>query len=139
MHPIFSHLPQVLLRKKKLDQLLLVTTNIASMKQVLLPLVLYLMTETVSSKGFQFYKRVTPYVEGVNLNVATYQDRLMRDEYLQWKIWKKEHLHVYSSHKDELQRVSVWLSNKRYVDEHNKEAHVHGFKLKMNHFGDLVS
>jgi len=28
---------------------------------------------------------------------------------------------------------------KKYVEEHNMKSHVHGFELKLNSFGDLVS
>lgn len=56
----------------------------------------------------------------------------------EWNLWKGEHEKSYGSQLEELERHLVWLSNKKYIEQHNVNAHVLGFTLKMNHFGDLV-
>ena len=94
----------------------------------------------VPREGYNFFKEVIPHSGSDDREgKAASQARLTRGEYLQWKFWKKEHSHEYNEMPEELHRVSVWLSNKRYIEEHNKQAYVHGFDLKMNNFGDLVS
>ena len=55
-----------------------------------------------------------------------------------WHLWKTKHEKVYESPKHELSRHLVWLSNKKYIEEHNKHADVLGYGLEMNQFGDLV-
>lgn len=56
----------------------------------------------------------------------------------QWHLWKREHSKKYPNESEETVRHSIWLANKRYINEHNKEEHKHGYTLKMNHLGDLV-
>jgi len=38
-----------------------------------------------------------------------------------------------------VERHVVWMSNKKYIEQHNMHADELGFTLKMNKFGDLVS
>ena len=57
----------------------------------------------------------------------------------EWHLWKAEHGKKYESPKHELSKHLVWLSNKHYIEEHNKYADVLGYGLAMNQFGDLVS
>lgn len=56
----------------------------------------------------------------------------------EWNLWKGEHDKSYSSQLEELERHLVWLSNKKYIEQHNANSHIFGFTLKMNHFGDMV-
>lgn len=55
----------------------------------------------------------------------------------QWEAWKSAHKKVYGSLEEELERHTIWQSNKKYIDEHNANADLHGFTLAMNEFGDL--
>ena len=57
----------------------------------------------------------------------------------EWNLWKTQHGKSYESEQLELERHFVWLSNKVYIDQHNHNADLFGFKLAMNHYGDLVS
>lgn len=57
----------------------------------------------------------------------------------EWQRWKSEHGKSYLSEREELERHLVWQSNVKYIEAHNQNAHILGFTLKMNHFGDLVS
>lgn len=57
----------------------------------------------------------------------------------EWNLWKAEHGKNYESDHVELERHLVWLSNKEYIDHHNANVDIFGFKLAMNHHGDLVS
>lgn len=56
-----------------------------------------------------------------------------------WNLWKNTHGKSYQSDKEDLERHIVWLSNKEYIDQHNKNADIFGFTLAMNHLGDMVS
>ncbi len=56
----------------------------------------------------------------------------------EWRLWKNVHGKSYVSHKEDLEKHIVWLSNKEYIEQHNKNAHVFGFTLAMNHLGDMV-
>ncbi len=56
----------------------------------------------------------------------------------EWHLWKSRHEKVYDSHLVELERHITWLSNKKYIEQHNKNAHIFGFELAMNQFGDMV-
>ena len=56
----------------------------------------------------------------------------------QWHLWKTEHAKAYSCQEEEIERHAIWLTNKKYIDEHNRQRHLHGYTLKMNHLGDLV-
>ena len=57
----------------------------------------------------------------------------------EWNLWKGQHEKSYDSQLEELERHMVWLSNKKYIEQHNANSHIFGFTLAMNHFGDLVS
>ncbi len=61
------------------------------------------------------------------------------EEHLQWSSWKNEHAEEYGSLEEELYRLSIWVSNMRYIKSHNQEAEKHGFTLKINSFGDRVN
>ena len=56
----------------------------------------------------------------------------------EWQLWKKEHGKSYESEREELERHLVWLANREYISAHNKNAHILGFTLAMNHLGDIV-
>ena len=56
----------------------------------------------------------------------------------EWNLWKGQHEKSYGSQLEELERHLVWLSNKKYIEQHNANSHIFGFTLAMNHFGDLV-
>ena len=56
----------------------------------------------------------------------------------EWHLWKAKHEKKYESPHHELSRHLVWLSNKKYIEEHNKHADVLGYGLQMNQFGDMV-
>ena len=57
----------------------------------------------------------------------------------EWHLWKTEHDKSYEDEREELQRRAIWVSNMEYIEHHNEHADKHGFTLRMNHFGDLVS
>lgn len=56
----------------------------------------------------------------------------------EWNLWKVEHGKEYSSEDEELERHAVWLSNMKYIQQHNANSDIHGFTLAMNEFGDMV-
>lgn len=56
----------------------------------------------------------------------------------EWHSWKATHGKSYESERDELGRHIVWLSNNKYIDEHNKYSDTFGYTLEMNKFGDMV-
>ena len=56
----------------------------------------------------------------------------------EWKMWKSTHGKSYESSKEDLNKHIDWLSNKEYIEQHNKNAHIFGFTLAMNHLGDMV-
>ncbi len=56
----------------------------------------------------------------------------------EWNLWKAQHGKSYGCQKEELERHALWLSNKKYIEQHNANAHIFGFTLAMNHFGDMV-
>ena len=56
-----------------------------------------------------------------------------------WQSWKFTHGKSYLSEKEEIEKHIVWLSSKKYIEEHNVNADEFGFKLAMNQFGDMVS
>ncbi|KAL5493700.1 hypothetical protein EMCRGX_G014919 [Ephydatia muelleri] len=55
----------------------------------------------------------------------------------EWHSWKDSYGKSYTSELEELERHSVWLSNRKYIEEHNTHADVFGYTLAMNHFGDV--
>ena len=57
----------------------------------------------------------------------------------EWQMWKMQHGKSYDSVREELERHLVWLANREYINVHNKNSHIFGFTLAMNHLGDLVS
>jgi hypothetical protein len=57
----------------------------------------------------------------------------------EWHLWKTKHGKKYETPKHELSKHLVWLSNKHYIEQHNKHTDVLGYGLAMNQFGDLVS
>ena len=57
----------------------------------------------------------------------------------EWQLWKTQHGKSYESEREELERHIVWLSNREYINAHNKNSHIFGFTLAMNHLGDIVS
>ena len=57
----------------------------------------------------------------------------------EWHLWKTDHGKSYEDEKEELRRHAIWMSNMEYIEHHNKHADKHGFTLRMNQFGDLVS
>ena len=73
------------------------------------------------------------------LSAILYQYALSAPFHKEWLLWKKEHDKAYPHREEESKRHNIWLENKKYIEEHNQEAHIHGFTLKMNHLGDLVN
>ena len=74
------------------------------------------------------------------LSVVALAAAAAKFEFLEeWEMWKEQHGKGYQSEREELERHLVWLSNKKYIDQHNVNADFFGFTLAMNHFGDLVS
>ena len=71
------------------------------------------------------------------LSVALAAPRFKLGE--EWQLWKTQHDKSYLSQLEELERHVIWQSNKKYIEAHNQNAHILGFTLKMNHFGDMVS
>ena len=56
----------------------------------------------------------------------------------EWNQWKNTHEKKYESDKEDLEKHIVWLSNKEYIDHHNRNADIFGFTMAMNHLGDMV-
>lgn len=56
----------------------------------------------------------------------------------EWNLWKGVHGKTYQSDKEDLEKHIVWLSNKEYIDNHNRNSDIFGFTLAMNHLGDMV-
>lgn len=56
----------------------------------------------------------------------------------EWHAWKGIHNKKYENDHEELSRHVIWLSNQKYIDEHNKYADTFGYTLGMNRYGDLV-
>ena len=59
----------------------------------------------------------------------------------EWHSWKNTHDKSYTSQVEELEKHLVWLSNKALVEQHNVNAELgfYSYKLKLNHFADMVS
>lgn len=59
----------------------------------------------------------------------------------EWKLWKTEHSKYYESEREEIERHTVWLSNREYIYQHNvnHKAGVLGYKLALNKFADMVN
>ena len=56
----------------------------------------------------------------------------------EWHLWKGQHQKSYTSELEELERHAIWLSNKKYIEEHNVHSDIFGYTLAMNSLGDLV-
>ena len=56
----------------------------------------------------------------------------------EWQLWKSQHGKSYGSQREELERHLVWLSNREYINAHNKNAESLGFTLALNYFADMV-
>ena len=58
----------------------------------------------------------------------------------EWERFRKENSKIYASKEEELKRREIFVSNYKYIVEHNREQALgkHTFKLGMNKFGDLV-
>ena len=56
----------------------------------------------------------------------------------EWQLWKSRHEKIYDTHLVELEKQITWLSNKKYIEQHNANSHIFGFTLAMNKFGDMV-
>lgn len=56
----------------------------------------------------------------------------------EWHAWKATHNKNYENDHEELSRHVIWVSNQKYIDEHNKYTDTFGYTLEMNRFGDLV-
>lgn len=69
-----------------------------------------------------------------NLALPVFSDEFKEE----WKLWQAEHGRNYHDTNEELERLSIWKSNKVYIEEHNRYSDVFGFSLKMNRFGDMV-
>ena len=57
----------------------------------------------------------------------------------EWMLWKAEHQRSYSRGQEEVERHSVWLTNRELVLTHNANWQDHGYTLALNQFADLVS
>lgn len=57
----------------------------------------------------------------------------------EWNNWKQLYQKTYECEHEELARYTIWVANKAYIEEHNKNVDVHGYSLKMNEFGDMVT
>ena len=53
-----------------------------------------------------------------------------------WQSWKEEHGKLFSSEKEEMERLKIWMKNVAIIEEHNVQNH--SFTLRMNQFGDMV-
>lgn len=56
----------------------------------------------------------------------------------EWSVWKGHHQRSYESQLQEMERHSIWVANKKYIEHHNANADLFGYTLAMNGFGDLV-
>ncbi len=44
----------------------------------------------------------------------------------------------YEDKESEVRRFKIWLSSKASIEEHNKDAHLHGYTQGMNQFSDFT-
>ncbi|CAL4134684.1 unnamed protein product [Meganyctiphanes norvegica] len=58
----------------------------------------------------------------------------------EWEDFKVEHGKVYTSDTEEAFRRKVWMDNKYFIAHHNQKYYNEesSFKLRMNHFGDML-
>lgn len=60
----------------------------------------------------------------------------MREE---WEQWQVAHGKKYLDVREMVESHSVWMANREYIEQHNTNAQLFGYSLRMNQFGDLVS
>lgn len=53
----------------------------------------------------------------------------------EWNSWKIEHLKSYTSVEEEVYRMTVWIKNKKYIDENQGDT----YTLGLNIFSDLTN
>ena len=56
----------------------------------------------------------------------------------EWHAWKATHGKSYTDEHEELRKHVVWVSNQKYISEHNQHQERFGYTLEMNQFGDMV-
>lgn len=56
--------------------------------------------------------------------------------YKEWEQWKLSHGKIYKNEEAEENRMQIWLTNYKLIEEHNRQEK--SFKLALNHFADLV-
>lgn len=56
----------------------------------------------------------------------------------EWHAWKAQHGVNYQDHHEEFKRHTVWKSNQKYIEEHNRHKDTFGYELEMNKYGDMV-
>lgn len=56
----------------------------------------------------------------------------------EWTGWKQTHNKKYNNEVEEKFRMKIYLENRRRIAKHNQDPN-NPFKLRMNHFGDLLS
>ena len=72
------------------------------------------------------------------LSIASLAAAVQYEFVEEWHLWKGQHDKKYTSELEEVERHAIWLSNKKYVEEHNVHAEAFGYTLAMNYLGDLV-
>ena len=55
----------------------------------------------------------------------------------EWELWKSKYSKEYEDDAAESVRRLVWQSNRKFVQQHNRERH--SYEVEMNEFSDLVS
>lgn len=75
----------------------------------------------------------------MSLIIADSGDVFVHELPPEWHAWKYEHGKSYGTFDEEMWRHAVWQTNMKLINKHNEEEESHGFTLKMNHLGDLVS
>lgn len=56
----------------------------------------------------------------------------------EWNTWKNDYEKSYISEREELERHIIWLSNKAYVEAHNANSHIFGYRVGINNLADMV-
>jgi len=67
----------------------------------------------------------------INENIVDIDDKLLSE----WNSWKIEHLKSYTSVEEETYRMTVWIKNKKYIDENQGDT----YTLGLNIFSDLTN
>ncbi len=57
---------------------------------------------------------------------------------VQCRQWMREYARDVSEGVEYVELCAVWAANMEYIQAHNDNAHLHGYRLAMNQFGDLV-